>query len=125
MLQMLIPKIFYADVSVGIDLFVDAIGLEILYQDETLTVVGKGTIKAYLIEDAEWAAKDRPELAIETDDIDAVYADIAGRRPDLLHPNLPSVTRREWGALEFAVVDASTVCVVFRDWTADGTKVER
>ena len=119
MLQLLIPKIFYADVSVGIDLFVDAIGLDILYQDETLTVVGKGTIKAYLIEDAEWAAKDRPELAIETDDINAVYADIAGRRPDLLHPNLPRVTRREWGALEFALLDATTVCVVFRDWTPD------
>ena len=117
MLQLLIPKIFYADVSVGIDLFVDAIGLEILYQDETLTVVGKGTIKAYLVEDSELAAKDRPELAIETDDINAVYADIAGRRPDLLHPNLPRVTRREWGALEFALLDATSVCVVFRDWT--------
>ena len=117
MLTALIPKVFYADVTVGLDLFVDGIGMQVLHRDSQLVVLGRDRAKLYLVEDAEFAAKDRPELAIETDDIDADYADIAGRRPDLLHPNLRQVTRREWGAREFALVDATTVCVVFRDWT--------
>lgn len=117
MLTALIPKVFYEDVSVGLDLFVDGIGMTVLHHDGELTVVGRDRAKLYLVEDAEFAAKDRPELSIETDDIDAVYADISRRRPDLLHPNVPRVTRRPWGAREFALLDATTVCVVFRDWT--------
>ncbi len=80
-------------------------------------MAGRDGIKVYLVEDAEHAAKDRPELAVETDDIEAVYADISVRRPDLLHPNLSRVTRRPWGAREFSLLDATTVCVVFRDWS--------
>lgn len=117
MLTALIPKVFYADVTVGVDLFDDGIGLQILHRDENLVVLGKDNAKVYLVQDAEFAAKDRPELAIETDAIDAVYADIAARRPELLHPNLARVTPREWGAREFALLDATGVCVVFRDWT--------
>ncbi len=26
------------------------------------------------------------------------------------------VTKRPWGALEFAVLDKTTVCIVFRQW---------
>jgi len=118
MLTALIPKVFYDDVTVGLDLFAGGIGMEVLHRDDTLVVLARDQAKVYLVRDAEFAAKDRPELAIETDDIDAVYADIAGRRPDLLHPNLNRVTRREWGAREFALLDATTVCVVFRDWSA-------
>jgi hypothetical protein len=69
------------------------------------------------VQDAEFAAKDRPELGIETDDIEAIHAEISARRPDLLHPNLPEVTLREWGAREFALLDSTTVCVVFRSWS--------
>lgn len=118
MLTYLIPKVFYADVAVGLDLFVDGIGLEVLHRDDDLVVAARDHVKVFLVEDAEFAAKDRPELSIETDDIEAVYADISARRPDLLHPNLDRVTRRPWGAREFALLDSTTVCVVFRDWTA-------
>jgi hypothetical protein len=117
MLTCLIPKVFYSDIQVGLDLFVDGIGLEILYRDDDLVVAGRDRIKVHLVEDAEFAAKDRPELSIETDDIDAVYADVSARRPDLLHPNLARVTRRPWGAREFALLDSTTVGVVFRDWS--------
>ena len=117
MLTTLIPKVFYADIAVGLDLFVDGIGMEVLHRDEDLVVAARDTIKDYLVEDAEFAAKDRPELSIETDDIEAVYADISARRPDLLHPNLRRVTRQPWGPREFALRDASDVCVVFRDWS--------
>jgi hypothetical protein len=117
MLTALVPKVFYADVEVGIDLFVDGIGLDVLYRDDDLVVVGRDHAKLYLVEDADFAAKDRPELAIETDDIEAVYADIDSRRADLLHPNLARIKRQPWGPREFALLDATTVCVIFRDWT--------
>jgi len=116
----LIPKVFYADLSVGMDLFVDGIGMEVLHETGTFVVVGRDGCKVYLVEDAGSAAKDRPELAIETDDIETVYADLLKRRPDLLHPTYPrggGIVRREYGAREFAVLDATTVCVVFRDWS--------
>jgi len=119
----LIPKVFYADIAVGLDLFVDGIGMEILYRDDDLVVLSKDRAKLYLVQDAEYAAKDRPELSIETDEIDAIHADIRARRPDLLHPSLSQVRRQPWGPREFALLDSTTVCVVFRDWTTDGDAV--
>jgi hypothetical protein len=120
MLTALIPKVFYEDVAVGLDLFVEAIGMDVLHRDEDLVVAARDGAKVYLVQDAEFAAKDRPEIAIETDDIETVFANITARRRDLLHPHLSRVTRREWGAKEFALLDESGVCVVFRDWTPDG-----
>jgi hypothetical protein len=117
MLTALIPKVFYADVEVGLDLFVEGIGMDVLHRDDDLVVLARDQAKLYLVEDAEFAAKDRPELAIETDDIDAVYTDVAARRPDLLHRNGSRVERKPWGPREFALLDRSGVCVVFRDWT--------
>ncbi|HEX6771036.1 MAG TPA: hypothetical protein VF126_03355 [Acidobacteriaceae bacterium] len=38
------------------------------------------------------------------------------RCPAMLHPNLKTIQKRPWGALEFAVPDKTTVCVVFRQW---------
>ena len=112
----LIPKIFYADKKVGLDLFVDGLGFRVGYQDAKLAVIDREGAKAYIVEDAVFAAKDRPELAIETDRLEEIWADIAKRRPDLLHPNSPKPTRRPWGATEFACLDSTSVCVVFRQW---------
>jgi hypothetical protein len=36
------------------------------YQDSDLAVVDRDGVKAYVVESPEYAAKDRPELAIET-----------------------------------------------------------
>lgn len=58
--------------------------MTVLHHDEDLTVLARDQAKVYVVQDAKYAAKDRPELAIETDDIDAVYADIHRRRPALL-----------------------------------------
>ncbi|MBP3984007.1 VOC family protein [Pseudoxanthomonas helianthi] len=116
MLLRLIPKVFYADIGVGVDFFVGNLGFQILHQDDTITVLGRDGAKLYLMQNAELAALDRPELAIETDDIAAIHAEIAARAPEVLHPNLPTVQRRPWGAQEFAVLDPTTVCVVFRQW---------
>jgi len=116
MLTVLIPKIFYSDISVGLDLFVDGLGMCVVHQEPGFVVAERDHIKVFLVEDAEYAAKDRPELSIETDDIEGVYADIMARRPDLLHPNLSRITRQPWGPREFALLDATTVCVIFREW---------
>ena len=119
MMQRLIPKIFYVRMADGLDLFVDGLGFKVLHQDETLAIVAREGCKAYLVEDAEFAAKDRPELSIETDAIEAIYADIHARRADLLYPNDDGVAKKPWGALEFAVRDKTEVCIIFRQWPAD------
>lgn len=116
MLLRLIPKVFYADLSVGLDFFVRCLGFDLLYQDASVSVLGRDGAKVYLMQDAHLAALDRPELAVETDDIDAIYREIAARAPEVLHPNLSAIQHRPWGAQEFAVLDATTVCVVFRQW---------
>jgi catechol 2,3-dioxygenase-like lactoylglutathione lyase family enzyme len=118
MLQRLIPKIFYDDLDEGLDFFVDGLGFEILHQDEDLAVVERDGAKAYLVASPEFAAKDRPEIAIETDAIGVQHVEIRSRRPDLLHPNGRNVTKKPWGALEFAVRDVTGVCVIFRQWPA-------
>jgi hypothetical protein len=116
MLQRLIPKVFYDHLEEGIDFFVDGLGFDVLHQDGDLAVVARDGAKVYLVESPEFAAKDRPELAIETDAIGVLHVEICSRRPDLLHPNGRTVTHKPWGALEFAVVDATQVCVIFRQW---------
>jgi len=116
MLLRLIPKVFYADLRVGLDLFVRCLGFQVLYEDASITVLGRDGAKVYLMQNAELAALDRPELAIETDDIDAIYEEVRARAPEMLHPNSRTVQRKPWGAREFAVLDATTVCVVFRQW---------
>jgi hypothetical protein len=45
-----------------------------------------------------------------------MYAEVSARAPEMLHPNVNRVQLRPWGAKEFAVLDATTVCVVFRQW---------
>lgn len=116
MLRNLIPKIFYARLDDGLAFFVDALGFEVRYRDATLAVVERDGAKAYLVENAEAAALDRPELGIDTDDIDAIYAELSRRAPERLHPNCATVERKPWGAREFAMLDATTVSVVFRQW---------
>lgn len=117
MLLRLIPKIFYDDLEQGLDLFVACLGFEVRYRDADLAVVERDGAKAYIVASPEFAAKDRPEIAIETDNIHELYDEIKARRPQMLHPNLNSIRRQPWGPLEFAVLDKTTVCVVFRQWS--------
>jgi len=116
MIQRLIPKIFYNQLNEGLYLFVDCLGFEVRYRDDALAVVERDGAKAYVVESAEYAAKDRPEIALETDTIHELHEEIKARHPEMLHPNLPEIRRQPWGPLEFAVLDKTTVCVVFRQW---------
>jgi hypothetical protein len=115
-IQRLIPKIFYNRLDEGLDLFVDCLGFRVAYQDADLAVVERDGAKAYIVESPEYAAKDRPEIALETDSIDELYREILARRPEMLHPNLNKIKVQPWGPSEFAVLDKTTVCVVFRQW---------
>jgi hypothetical protein len=116
MLIRLVPKIFFDRMEDGLDLFVNCLRFTVLHQDASLAVVGRDGAKAYVVESPEYAAKDRPEVAIETDDIHEIFKEVSAKRPDVLHPNLPRVTKRPWGALEFSLLDKTGVCVVFRQW---------
>jgi hypothetical protein len=118
MMIRLVPKIFFDRMEDGLDLFVNCLGFTVLHQDASLAVVGRDGAKAYVVESAEYAAKDRPEIAIETDNIDEIFQEVSTKRSDVLHPNLPRVTKRPWGALEFSLLDKTGVCVVFRQWPA-------
>jgi hypothetical protein len=116
MMNRLVPKVFYDHLADGLDLFVGGMGFDVRFQDATMAIVERDTAKAMIVESAEFAAKDRPEIGIETDTIDALFTEISGRRPDLLHPNLRAITLRPWGAREFALRDKTDVCVVFRQF---------
>ena len=116
MMIRLIPKVFFDRMEEGLDLFVDGLGFTVLHHDGDLAVVGRDGAKAYVVASAEYAAKDRPEISIETDTIEEIHREVSAKRPDLLHPNLPRVTQRPRGALEFALLDKTGVCVVFRQW---------
>ncbi len=116
MMTRLIPKVFFNHMSEGLDLFVDCLGFTVLHQDDSLAVVARDDAKAYVVESPEFAAKDRPEIAIETDSIGDLYAEISAKRPEALHPNSKVVAKKPWGAQEFAVLDKTGVCIVFRQW---------
>jgi hypothetical protein len=120
MMIRLVPKIFFDRMEDGLDLFVNCLGFTVLHQDNSLAVVGRDGVRAYVVESAEYASKDRPEIAIETDNIDQIYREVSASRPDVLHPNAFQVTKRPWGALEFALLDKTGVCIIFRQWPAHG-----
>jgi hypothetical protein len=57
---------------------------------------------------------------LEIASIEEIYQEISAKRPEMLHPNVARITKRPWGALEFALLDKTGVCVVFRQWQVRG-----
>ena len=110
----IIPKIFYEDIKDGLHLFVDGLKFKVGYNDAKLYIITRDNVTIQLLEDAEYAAKDRPEIRIETDDIEALYREVKQAHPDLLHPNLNVVKHQPWGLKEFALLDKTTVCVIIQ-----------
>ncbi len=110
----IIPKVFYEDIGHGHRLFIDCLGFRTLYEDGTLWVIDRDGVTVSLVKDAEYAAKDRPELRIATDDIEALYAEVVAKDKALLHPNLNRVKVQPWGLKEFALLDETTVCVIIQ-----------
>jgi hypothetical protein len=116
MLTKLVPKVFYEDMKDGLKLFEHCLGFTVGHNDGKLAVVEREGCKAVLVEDTEFAAKDRPEIAIETDDIEAFFKEIMERCPEMRHPNSETVSEKPWGAKEFAILDTTKVCVIIRQW---------
>jgi hypothetical protein len=116
MFKNLIPKIFYSRLQDGLEFFVDGLGFSVDYQDASMAVISRDGAKAYIVENAHCAALDRPELSVDTDDIASVYKEMAQRVPHLLHPNSKTISLKPWGSKEFAMLDKTTVCVIFRQW---------
>lgn len=84
-----------------------------------MAVIGRDGAKAYLVRSPGGAAGDRPELGIDTDNVDAIFEEMSARAPQLLHPNSNRVALKPWGAREFAMLDRTTVCVNFRQWPGE------
>ena len=118
-LKRLIPKIFYSDINVGLHFFVEGLDFKITHQDaetgESLYIIQRDTIVIQLVESDEFAKKDRPEIRIVTDDIQSFYKEVTGRDSKLLHPALNVIKKQPWGLEEFALLDASGVCIIIQN----------
>lgn len=116
-LNKVIPQIFYTDIKVGLNLFVDGLGFKIKYNDEgqhPFYIIDRDGVTLFLVEDDEFAKKDRPEIRIDTDDIEAYHAELREKNISLFHPNSPEIKLQPWGLKEFALLDESGVCVIIQ-----------
>jgi hypothetical protein len=115
----LIPSVFYIDISEGLKLFVGCLQFSIVHQDLKISqpycVLEKNGIKIMIFQDEQLAKEHYPELRLETDHIEEVYAQVSTSHPHLLHPNLNKVTLRPWGAKEFAITDKQ-IGIRFQQW---------
>lgn len=111
----LIPQLFYADILIGKDLFVDGLGFVVIHdsgETDPFLILSRDGVTVHLFQQAAAAARHRPELRIDTDDIEAAYMEVRARRPDLLHPRLNQIKAQPWGLKEFALRDETGVCVI-------------
>ena len=113
-LNQILPKVFYADINVGLNFFVKGMGFSLVYNDDALYIVKRDEITFLLVHNAECAKGERPEIRIATDNIEAIYEEIKTRAPEILHPNSNYVRDKPWGLKEFATLDPTTVCLVFQ-----------
>ena len=115
----LVPGVFYSDIADGLKLFVDCLQFSIEHQDlksaQPYCVLVKDGIRIMLFQDEQSAKEHNPELRLETENIDEVFAKVSASHPHLLHPNLNKVTLRPWGAKEFAIADKQ-LGIRFQQW---------
>ena len=110
----IIPKVIYDDINVGLQFFT-ALGFEIKYQEEGFAIFARDGVTIQVVASEEdFAIGDRPEFRIDTNDIEAIYNEIKANHPEVLHPNLKVIKEQPWGLREFAVLDETTVCIVFQ-----------
>lgn len=115
----LVPSVFYIDITDGFKLFVNCLKFTIEHQDLTASqpycVLGKDRIRIMVFQDEQLAKEHYPEMRLETNNIEEVYAEVSASHSHLLHPNLNRVTKRPWGAKEFAILDGQ-VGIRFQQW---------
>ena len=112
----LVPNIFYSNIQQGLKLWVDCLEFKIehkeLHNGSPFCVIGRNGLRIHLFEDASFAS---PEFRLVTENIEEVHQHIAEKFPEYLHPNLPTITLRPWGAKEFAVKDGQ-LGIVFQEF---------
>lgn len=115
----LVPSVFYTDLSDGLKLFIDCLHFTVEHKDlntsQPYCVLQKDGISIMVFQDEQLAKEHNPELRLVTDDIEEVYAMVSASHPQLLHPNLDKVTKRPWGAREFAIKD-NQLGIRFMQW---------
>ena len=115
----LVPSVFYENIADGLRFFVDCLQFAIEYKDlncsQPYCVLEKDGISIMLFQDVQLAKEHYPELRIVTKNIEVVYDSISSSYPQLLHPNLNKVTKRPWGAKEFAIADKQ-LGIRFQQW---------
>ncbi|MBI1228465.1 MAG: hypothetical protein GC192_24735 [Bacteroidetes bacterium] len=115
----LVPNIFYKDLQTGLKTFVECleftIGHDERQADTPFCVLEKDGLRINLFQDKELAENNHPEFRLVTTNIEEVYEKIKTSFPELLHPNLREITRRPWGAKEFAIMDGQ-LGVVVQEW---------
>lgn len=115
----LIPSIFYVSIADGIQLFVECLQFEIKHSEihtaNPYCVIEKNGLQIMLFQDEALANEHHPELRLETNNIQEVYEQIVSSHPELLHPNLNTITLRPWGAKEFAITDKQ-LGIRFQEW---------
>lgn len=115
----LVPNIFYTDIKSGLKIFVEclefSIGHNELNAQTPFCVLEKDGLRINLFQNKEYAAKHNPEFRLVTNDIEEVYKKVSAKFPELLHPNLSTITLRPWGAKEFALMDEQ-IGIVIQQW---------
>jgi hypothetical protein len=115
----LVPELYYKEISAGLKTFIDCLeftmGHDDLKSQNPFCVVVKGDLKIMLFANKEYAENNHPLLRLETTDIEGIHKKIKSQFPELLHPNLPNVTMRPWGAKEFAILDGQ-IGIVIQQW---------
>ena len=117
--EKLVPNIFYVDITNGLKLFVDCLGFAIGHDEirshQPFCVLEKDGLRINLFENAKLAKEHNPEFRLVTKNIEEVYDKVSRSHPEFLHPNLPKITLRPWGAREFALMDGQ-LGVVIQEW---------
>jgi len=107
--EQLVPSVFYVDINDGLKFFVDCLGFEIGHEEiksrNPFCVLERDGLRINLFQDAELAKEHSPEFRLVTKNIEEVYERVSKSHPEFLHPNLPKITLRPWGAKEFALMD--------------------
>jgi hypothetical protein len=115
----LIPNVYYSDIANGLKMFVDCLGFSIghneIKSDQPFCVLNKDGASIFLFQHEQLAKEHNPEFRLVTKNIEEVYKKVAASYPEFLHPNLKEVTRRPWGAKEFALRDEQ-VCIIIQQW---------
>jgi hypothetical protein len=115
----LVPNIFYADINIGLKLFVDCLEFKIGHNEiktnNPFCVLEKNGLRINLFQNEELAKEHNPEFRLVTDNIDEVYKKVSQSHPEFLHPNLSKITLRPWGAKEFALMDQQ-LGIIIQEW---------